>query len=87
VSLEDERREGFGDATMRQSHQIRMPVFLEVGVSHIRITSVSEIRKYRCFINVSVDQSPTPVSFVGMQIHGNYLIKRHQRYIQCLHWA
>ena len=46
VSLEDERREGFTEATMRQSHQMRMPVTLEVGVTHIRITSVGEIRHH-----------------------------------------
>ncbi|KAF7975643.1 hypothetical protein HWV62_9093 [Athelia sp. TMB] len=39
VALEDERLEVFRDATMRQSHQMRMPVRLAVGVTHIRITS------------------------------------------------
>lgn len=46
ASLEDERREVFTEATMRQSHQMRMPVTLEVGVSHIRITSVSNTHNY-----------------------------------------
>lgn len=40
VALEDERMDVFTEATMRQSHQMRMPVTLAVGVTHIRITSV-----------------------------------------------
>ena len=64
---------------MRQLHQMRMPVTMEVGVSHIRITSVSDIAtamKFAFFINVSVGQSTASLSFIGMQINGNYLTKR-----------
>lgn len=39
MGLEDERLEVFSEATMRQSHQMRMPIKLAVGVTHIRITS------------------------------------------------
>lgn len=41
MGLEDERREVFTEVMMRQAHQMRMPVVLEIGASHIRITSVS----------------------------------------------
>lgn len=52
VSLEDERREVFTEATMRQAHQMRMPVTLEVGSSHIRITSVSAIVTVKLFLKI-----------------------------------
>ncbi|TFY83118.1 hypothetical protein EWM64_g893 [Hericium alpestre] len=39
TSLEDEEREEFGEITMRHSHHMRMPVTIEVGLSHLRITS------------------------------------------------
>jgi hypothetical protein len=38
--LEEELVEEFKEVTMRQAHQIRMPVILEVCVTHLRITSV-----------------------------------------------
>ncbi|KAL4081516.1 hypothetical protein V8B97DRAFT_1923406 [Scleroderma yunnanense] len=39
-SLESEQSSLFTDVTMRQAHEIRMPVKMEVGVTHIRITSI-----------------------------------------------
>jgi hypothetical protein len=41
ASLEQETCQIFRDVAMRQDHQMRMPVVLEVGVSHLRITSVN----------------------------------------------
>ncbi|KAG6336483.1 hypothetical protein ID866_2597 [Astraeus odoratus] len=39
ASLEKEASTTFSDVTMRQAHEIRMPVKMEVAVTHIRITS------------------------------------------------
>ncbi|KAH7916805.1 hypothetical protein BJ138DRAFT_1121610 [Hygrophoropsis aurantiaca] len=40
MTLEQETRTSFTDVTMRQAHEMRMPVTMEVAVTHIRITSV-----------------------------------------------
>lgn len=40
ASLEQESNMAFNEVTMRQAHDIRMPVHMEVALSHIRITSV-----------------------------------------------
>ncbi|KAI6130277.1 hypothetical protein EDD16DRAFT_1541379 [Pisolithus croceorrhizus] len=43
ASLEDENNSSFADVTMRQAHDIRMPVNMEVAVTHIRITSIRAV--------------------------------------------
>jgi neurofibromin 1 len=43
ASLEQETCQIFRDVAMRQDHQMRMPVVLEVGVTHLRVTSVSKM--------------------------------------------
>ncbi|KAI6003613.1 hypothetical protein EDD15DRAFT_2567619 [Pisolithus albus] len=43
ASLEDENSSLFADVTMRQAHDIRMPVNMEVAVTHIRITSIRAV--------------------------------------------
>lgn len=40
ASLEHESNTAFTEVTMRQAHDIRMPVNMEVALTHIRITSV-----------------------------------------------
>lgn len=40
ASLEQETNMIFTEVTMRQAHDIRMPVNMEVALTHIRITSV-----------------------------------------------
>ncbi|EGO02251.1 hypothetical protein SERLA73DRAFT_166724 [Serpula lacrymans var. lacrymans S7.3] len=40
TNLEDEVRSPFADVNLRQTPQLRMPVVMEVGLTHIRITSV-----------------------------------------------
>lgn len=40
ASLEHESNMVFTEVTMRQAHDIRMPVNMEVALTHIRITSV-----------------------------------------------
>ncbi|KAH7931340.1 hypothetical protein BV22DRAFT_1124264 [Leucogyrophana mollusca] len=40
TTLEEEERTVFTDVTMRQAHDMRMPVTMEVALTHIRITSV-----------------------------------------------
>ncbi|KAI6152285.1 hypothetical protein BKA82DRAFT_4387651 [Pisolithus tinctorius] len=43
ASLEDENNSPFADVTMRQAQDIRMPVKMEVAVTHIRITSIRAV--------------------------------------------
>jgi hypothetical protein len=42
ASLEHESNMVFTEVTMRQAHDIRMPVNMEVALTHIRITSVRD---------------------------------------------
>ncbi|KAF8450670.1 hypothetical protein L210DRAFT_3520995 [Boletus edulis BED1] len=43
TSLEHESNTAFTEVTMRQAHDIRMPVNMEVALTHIRITSIRAV--------------------------------------------
>lgn len=51
ASLEQESNMVFTEVTMRQAHDIRMPVNMEVALTHIRITSV---RSFGSDISISL---------------------------------
>jgi neurofibromin 1 len=40
ASLEEEASTGYTEVTMRQAHEMRMPVTMEVADTHVRVTSV-----------------------------------------------
>lgn len=40
ASLEEEASTGYTEVTMRQAHEMRMPVTMEVAKTHVRVTSV-----------------------------------------------
>jgi hypothetical protein len=40
ASLEEEAIIGYTEVTMRQAHEMRMPVTMEVADTHVRVTSV-----------------------------------------------
>ena len=60
---------------MRQDHQMRMPVVLEVGVTHLRITSVGTILSTLLFsLTTGVGQSAIYFNVPVLQINRDYLI-------------
>jgi neurofibromin 1 len=47
ASLEEEAGMVYAEVTMRQAHEMRMPVTMEVGKTHVRVTSVRKFTSYK----------------------------------------
>lgn len=60
----------YAEVTMRQAHEMRMPVTMEVGKTHVRVTSVwnfTSYKKSRLSFRV-IDTSSCHLSLLDLQV-------------------
>lgn len=80
VDLEEEPSEEFKEVTMRQHQQMRVPVVLEVGTSHLRITSVRNVGACAVLaLNPIVGEGDACLTTVDLQNYRDRFVDRRQR--------